>query len=70
MPGPLADLLPHGGLVRGSIVEVSGVASLQAGLLASVTGSGRWAALVGRPSLGLLAAVEMGAALTSAGAPS
>lgn len=63
VPRPLADLLPHGGLVRGSIVEVSGVASLQAGLLASVTGSGGWAALVGRPSLGLLAAAEMGADL-------
>ncbi|NKS56157.1 hypothetical protein GS504_01940 [Rhodococcus hoagii] len=63
VPGPLAELIPHGGLVRGSTVQVSGVASLQAGLVAAVTGSGGWAALVGRPSLGLLAAVEMGAQL-------
>ncbi|MDH6284562.1 hypothetical protein [Prescottella agglutinans] len=63
VPGPLAELLPYGGLVRGSTVQVSGASSLQAGLLASVTGSGGWAAVVGRPSLGLLAAVEQGAAL-------
>lgn len=62
-PGPIAELLPHHGLVRGSTVHISGAASLRAGLIASVTGSGGWAALVGSPDLGLLAAAEMGADL-------
>ncbi|BCN46645.1 hypothetical protein RE9431_49030 (plasmid) [Prescottella equi] len=63
VPGPLAELLPHGGLARGSTVHVSGAAALRAGLIASVTGSGGWAALIGSPRLGLLAAAEMGADL-------
>lgn len=62
-PGPLAYLLPHHGLVRGSTVQVTGVSSLQAGLIATVTGAGGWAAMIGTPGLGLLAAVEMGAEL-------
>ncbi|WQB72187.1 hypothetical protein SCD75_02685 [Prescottella equi] len=40
VPGPLAELLPHRGLARGSTVHVSGAAALRAGLIASVTGSG------------------------------
>lgn len=63
VPGPIADLLPHHGLVRGSTVQVTGVASLQAGLIAAVTGAGGWAATIGTPGLGLLAAAEMGAEL-------
>ncbi|WP_458682703.1 hypothetical protein [Prescottella equi] len=62
-PGPLADFLPHHGLVRGSTVQVTGASSLQAGLIAAVTGAGGWAAMIGTPGLGLLAAVEMGAEL-------
>ncbi|MBW4818655.1 hypothetical protein [Rhodococcus qingshengii] len=56
--GPLADLLVHRGLVRGTVAQIAGPASLRASLLASVTGSGHWAAVVGDPTLGLLAAVE------------
>jgi hypothetical protein len=62
--GPLAELLPHGGLVRGTITQLTGSASLRASLLASVTSSGGWVAVVGCPTLGLLAAVEMGADLS------
>lgn len=62
-PAPIADLLPHHGLVRGSTVQVSGAAALRVGLVASVTGAGGWAAIVGRPKFGLLAAAEMGADL-------
>ncbi|NKR30069.1 hypothetical protein GS966_25435 [Rhodococcus hoagii] len=62
-PGPVADLLPHRGLVRGSTVHVSGAASLRAGLIASVTEAGGSAAIVGLPRLSLLAAAEMGADL-------
>lgn len=64
LPAPLAQLLPHGGLVRGSVVQIAGAASLKAGLIASVTGAGGWAAVVGCPDLGLLAAAEMGADLS------
>jgi hypothetical protein len=63
VPEVLADLLPRRGLVRGSVVAVAGASSLLAGLLASVTADGGWAAVVGRPGLGLLAAQEMGADL-------
>ncbi|NKR53090.1 hypothetical protein GS481_02830 [Rhodococcus hoagii] len=62
-PGPVADLLPHRGLVRGSTVHIAGATSLRAGLIASVTEAGGWAAIVGSPGLSLLAASEMGAAL-------
>lgn len=62
-PPPVADLLPHRGLVRGSTVHVTGAAALRAGLIASVTGAGGWAAVIGSPRLGLLAAAEMGADL-------
>ncbi|QSE88050.1 hypothetical protein JWS13_05175 (plasmid) [Rhodococcus pseudokoreensis] len=61
--GPLAELLVHRGLVRGTVAQITGPASLHASLLAAVTGSGHWAAVVGDPTLGLLAAVEMGADL-------
>lgn len=63
VPAPLAALLPRGGLVRGTVVSAAGASSLLLGLLAAVTSEGGWAAVVGRPGLGLLAAVEMGADL-------
>ncbi|MEO6882205.1 MAG: hypothetical protein ABI181_14830 [Mycobacteriaceae bacterium] len=63
VPAPLAELLPRGGLVRGTVVSAAGASSLLLGLLAAVTSEGGWAAVVGRPGLGLLAAVEMGADL-------
>lgn len=63
VPEPLAELLPHRGLARGSTVRLGGVTSLRAGLIASVTSAGGWVAVVGSPNLCLLAAAEMGADL-------
>ncbi|MEE2034388.1 hypothetical protein [Rhodococcus chondri] len=63
LPRPLAELLPHGGLVRGTVVSVSGATSLLLGMLASVTAGGGHAAVIGHRRLGLLAAAEMGARL-------
>ncbi|GAB2722280.1 hypothetical protein [Nocardia thraciensis] len=63
VPSPLVELLPEGGLAKGSVVEYAGSGSLLTGLLAAVTGGGGHAAVVGLPRLGLLAAAEMGAQL-------
>ncbi|WP_137726175.1 hypothetical protein [Prescottella subtropica] len=63
VPAPVAELLPHHGLARGSTVHLTGASSMHAGLVASVTRSGCWAAVVGRPQFGVLATVEMGADL-------
>ncbi|MGV9678009.1 hypothetical protein ACWDSJ_22260 [Nocardia sp. NPDC003482] len=63
VPSALLELLPEGGLARGSVVSYSGATSLLAGLLAAVTAAGGHAAAVGLPRLGLLAVAEMGAQL-------
>lgn len=61
----LADVLPGGGVRRGSVValEGPGTTSLLWALLAPATEAGSWAALVGLPGTGLLAAVGAGVAL-------
>ncbi len=61
----LADVLPGGGVRRGSVVAVEGqgATSLLWALLAPPTGTGSWAALVGMPAAGLLAAADAGVAL-------
>lgn len=64
VPEPVAHLLPHRGIVRGTVVSVSGAASLLVGMLAAATGTGHHAAVIGVPRLGLLAAAEMGAELS------
>lgn len=56
----LAGLLPGGGLRRGSTVAVAGSTSLALALLAGPSSAGSWCAAVGLPSLGLLAAAEVG----------
>ncbi|WP_186763469.1 hypothetical protein [Lentzea tibetensis] len=61
--GELADLLPWGGLRRGSTVSVGGSTSLLLALLAGATADGCWAAVVGLPHLGVLAAAELGVAV-------
>ncbi|SDF68507.1 hypothetical protein SAMN05216553_102653 [Lentzea fradiae] len=61
--GELAGLLPWGGLRRGSTVSVGGSTSLLLALLAGATAEGRWAAVVGLPQLGVLAAAELGVAV-------
>ncbi|MEV6273798.1 hypothetical protein [Nocardia sp. NPDC051832] len=63
VPAALAELLPDGGLAKGSVVSYAGARSLLAGLLAAVTEHGGHAAVVGVPRFGLLAAAEMGADL-------
>ena len=63
VPAALAGLLPESGIPKGSVVAYSGAGSLLTGLLAAVTGDGGYAAVIGLPRLGLLAAAEMGADL-------
>src|SRR5689334_5480117 len=63
---PLSDLLPAGGLRRGSTVAVAeapGATSLLLALLAEASAAGAWAGVVGRPDLGLVAAAEAGVRL-------
>lgn len=60
---PLEQLLPHGGLRRGTVVLVSGSLRLALALLAGTTQAGSWAAAVGIPELGVVAAAETGVAL-------
>ncbi|WP_158844623.1 hypothetical protein [Saccharothrix deserti] len=61
--GELAELLPWGGLRRGSTVSVRGSTSLLLALLAAATAEGCWAAVVGLPRCGALAAAELGVAV-------
>jgi len=69
VPGPLGEVLPGGGLQRGSVVRVegapgSGATSLLLSLLAAGTAAGEWAAVVdGEGVLGGLAAAEAGVVL-------
>ena len=56
----LACLLPWGGLRRGGTVAVRGSTTLLLALLAEATAGGSWAAVVGMPGLGVLAAAELG----------
>ena len=69
VPGPLGEILPGGGLQRGSVVRVegpagSGATSLLLTLLAAATAAGEWAAVVdGDGVFGGLAAAEAGVAL-------
>jgi hypothetical protein len=58
--GPLAGVLPGGGLRRGSTVAVCGSTSLLLALLAEASRAGAWCALVGLPDLGIQAAAEAG----------
>jgi hypothetical protein len=59
----LAGLFPDGGLRRGSTVAVRGSTALLLALLAEATEAGSWAAVVGHPDLGILAAAEAGVAV-------
>lgn len=56
-------MLPGRGIHRGSTVTVRGSTSLLFVVLAAVTAAGGWAAVVGMPQLGLVAAAELGVAL-------
>jgi len=61
----LVEVVPEGGLVRGSVTAVEGAAatSLALALVAGVSSAGGWTAVVGCPDLGLAAAAEAGLAL-------
>ena len=63
----LEGLLPGGGLRRGATVSVGssvgGATSLALALVAEASQQGSWVAAVGVPSLGLVAADELGVAL-------
>ncbi|MEV0678424.1 hypothetical protein AB0I60_18100 [Actinosynnema sp. NPDC050436] len=61
--GELADVLPWGGLRRGSTVLVRESTSLLLTLLAEATAEGCWAAVAGLPRCGALAAAELGVAV-------
>ncbi|HYH49732.1 MAG TPA: hypothetical protein VEG38_09305 [Acidimicrobiia bacterium] len=69
VPGPLGEIIPGGGLQRGSVVRVegtpgSGATSLLLALLAAGTAAGEWAAAVDADGvLGGLAAAEAGVTL-------
>ena len=58
----LISLFPWGGLKRGTVVEVTS-SVLTMALLAEATAQGSWAAVVGSPEMGLVAAREQGVAL-------
>ncbi len=59
VPPALSPLLPEG-LRRGGTTVVQGSTSLLLTLLASACAHGAWAAVVGRPDLGVLAASQAG----------
>ncbi len=59
----LQCLLPGGVLRRGSTVAVVGSTSLALALAAAPSEAGSWCAAVGLPSLGLVAAAELGVSL-------
>ena len=61
--GPLQALLPDGGLRRGSTLSVVGSTSLALQLVAAASAAGSWVAAVGVPSLGAVAAAEVGVVL-------
>jgi hypothetical protein len=66
VPGALGGCFPEGGLRRGStlmITSARGGVSLALALAAAVTAGDAWVAAVSLPSLGLLAAAELGVKL-------
>lgn len=63
VPAPLGSLFPEGGIRKGATVGIAplvGGCSLALSLTATVTSGDGWAAVVGLPSLGLVAAAELG----------
>jgi hypothetical protein len=62
VPPPLATILPEG-LRRGGTTVVTGSTSLVLAMLAHACAGGAWAAVVGQPTVGLLAAAQAGVAL-------
>jgi hypothetical protein len=59
LPG-LRELLPGGGLARGSVVTVPEVGLLLLALAAGASAEGAWCGLAGVPEAGVLAAADLG----------
>ena len=57
----LAELLPAGGLARGSVVAVDRPGLLCLALVAAASAAGAWCGVAGIPDLGVAAAAAMGA---------
>lgn len=57
---PLATLLPEGRLPRGAMTSVRGSNALLLAVLATDHKPGEWSAIVGAPTLGMLAAAQAG----------
>jgi hypothetical protein len=57
----LRDLLPAGGLRRGTVLAAGRWGLLCAALIAAASAAGGWCAIVGLPTAGILAAAEAGA---------
>ncbi|WP_256978594.1 hypothetical protein [Rhodococcus sp. 14-2470-1a] len=64
VPLPLAELLPHGALARGTAASVTGAGSVLVGLVAAASAAGHHVAIIGQPKFGLLAVHEQGGDLT------
>lgn len=60
VPAPVAPLLPHGALVRGTATQVQGSTSLLLAMAAAACSRGAWCAVMSMPDVGLAAAVEAG----------
>src|SRR5205807_620691 len=56
----LRDLLPRGGLTRGSVVTVPGSGLLSLALAAGASADGAWCVVAGIPEAGLVAAAGLG----------
>jgi hypothetical protein len=56
----LRELLPHGGLARGSVLAVAEFGLLALALMAGASAAGAWCGIVGIPEAGVLAAAGLG----------
>ena len=61
---PLAELLPHGALARGTALSITGAGSVLVGVVAAASAAGHHVALIGQPKFGLLAVYENGGDLS------
>ena len=60
VPPALRELLPRGGLARGSVVTVAGFGLLALALAAGASADGVWCGIAGVPEAGMLAAAGLG----------
>ena len=56
----LRELLPRGGLARGSVVSVAEFGLLCLALVAGASADGAWCGIAGVPEVGVLAAAGLG----------